>query len=301
FMGITLKNEFFLGTWVNGSTILLFCLTWVKSRKISFPDFIMLNLTLSRIILQGILILDSVLVAFYPHLHEGGIVMQIIDIFWTFFNNLSTCLMACLSVLYCLKIANFSHHVFLWLKWRVSRVMVWILLGSGLYSFFSIMALLVKFSFYSNRNLSENNTAVFKRKKTEYYVLHVLGALWSVIPFSVCLVSSGLLILSLMRHTQQMQQYTPGTRDLSTRAHIKATKIIFFSLLLFTGYIFALFLGMSSHFFPNPKLAGLTGALIFAAYPSFQTFILILENQKLKQAFLEISNLPLTLYGSQHP
>ncbi|XP_036614633.1 taste receptor type 2 member 3-like [Trichosurus vulpecula] len=282
-------SEFFLGTWINGFTGLMLCLTWVKSRKISLSDFIILNLSLSRIILQGILMFDTVLTMFYPHLQDVGTFMQIIDILWTFINNLSICLMTCLSVLYCLKIANFSHYVFLWLKWRVSRVVIWILLGSGFYSFFSIVALIVKFSDYSDlcqMKLSENCTEDDKRRKIEYYVIHILGALWSVIPFSVSLTSSVLLILSLIRHIQQMQHHDTGTRDLSTRAHVKATKVILSSLFLFIGYILILLLIMSSHFFPNSKLPGITVTLIFIAYASIQTFVLILENQKLKRAFL---------------
>ncbi|XP_027698110.1 taste receptor type 2 member 3-like [Vombatus ursinus] len=282
-------SEFFLGTWVNGFIGLLLCLTWVKSRKISLSDFIILNLTLSRIVLQGILMFDAVLAMFYPYLRDLGILMQIIDILWAFTNNLSICLLTCLSVLYCLKIANFSHSVFHWLKWRVSRVVVWILLGSGLYSFFSTMALILKFNVYSDLSqmkLSENCTEDFKRKKIEYRVIHMIGAGWSVIPFIMTLVSSVLLILSLKRHIQQMQHHATGMRDLSTRAHVKAIKVILSSLFLFIGYILVLFLVMSSHFFPNPKLARITGTLILSAYPCIQTFVLILENQKLKQAFL---------------
>ncbi|XP_072506401.1 taste receptor type 2 member 3-like [Notamacropus eugenii] len=281
-------SEFFLGTWINGFIGVLLFLTWIKSRKISLSDFIILNLTLSRIILHAILMFDTVLTVFYPHLQDAGILMQIIDILWTFTNNLSICLMTSLSVLYCLKIANFSHYVFLWLKWRVFRVVVWILLSSGFYSFLSIIILILKFSAYSDLSqmkLSENCTEDVKRKKIEYHVIHISGALWSIIPFSVSLASSVLLILSLMRHIQQMQHQATGMRDLSTRAHVKAIKVIISSLFIFIGYILVLFLAMSSHFFPNPKLAGITGTLIFTAYPSIQTFALILENQKLKQAF----------------
>ncbi|XP_043821091.1 taste receptor type 2 member 3-like [Dromiciops gliroides] len=284
-------SEFFLGTWVNGFIGLLQFLTWVKSRKISLPDFLILTLTLSRIILQGILMLDNALALCYPHLREVGMSMQIIDIFWIFTNNLSICLMTCLSVFYCLKIANFSHYVFLWLKWRVSHVLAWILLGSGLYSFFSTVPLILNFSTYSDLSqmkLSENCTEHAQRKLKEYYVLHMLSALWLAIPLSVSLVSSVMLILSLVRHTQQMQHYATEMRDLSTMAHVKATKVILSSLFLFLGYLLVLFLTMSAHFLPNRKLAETTGSLIFGAYPSLQTFILIQENQKLKQAFLRM-------------
>ncbi|XP_044534940.1 taste receptor type 2 member 3-like [Gracilinanus agilis] len=286
-----ISTEFFLGTCLNGFIVLLHCIIWAKTRKIALSDFIILNLALSRIILLGIIMFDIILSAFYPHLHNAGILMQIIDIFWMFTNNLIICLTTCLNVLYCLKIANFSHQAFLWLKWRVSHVIWGIFRGSGLYSFFSTLALILKFSDYSDLNqvkLSGNVSEEVKKKLTNYYILHFLGLLWSVIPLCVSLLSSVLLFLSLGRHSRQMKHHTRGTRDLSTMAHVRATKAILSSFILFIGYFLNLFLVMSNHFFPKPILAVMTWGLFFTAYPSIQTFVLILENQKLKQAFLRM-------------
>ncbi|NP_001034960.1 bitter taste receptor Modo-T2R3F [Monodelphis domestica] len=283
--------ELFLGTSLNGFIVLLHCIIWVKTRKISLSDFIILNLALSRIILLGIMMFDTVLSIFYPHLQNVGILMQIIDIFWMFTNNLIICLTTCLSVLYCLKIANFSHQAFLWLKWRVSHVIWGIWGGSGLYSFFSALAMILKFSEYadlSQMKLSGNYSEEVKKKLTNYYVLHILGLLWSVIPLCVSLLSSVLLFLSLVRHTRQMKHHANGTRDLSTMAHVRATKVILSSFILFIGYFLNLFLAMSSHFFPRPKQAVMIWRLFFIAYPSIQTFVLILENRKVKQAFIKM-------------
>ncbi|XP_044534539.1 taste receptor type 2 member 3-like [Gracilinanus agilis] len=285
------STELFLGTWLNGFIVLLHCITWVRTRKISLSDFIILNLALSTFILQGIPIMDIILQVFYPHFHGLNTFMRIIDIFWIFTNNLSICLTTCLNVFYCLKIANFSHQTFLWLKWRFSHVVVWSLLGSVPYSFFSTLALILKFNVYSNLNqikLLGNCTEDDKRKTIGYFVMYILSALYSVIPLFLSLFSSVLLILSLMRHTRQMQHYANGTRDLSTTAHVRATKAILSSLLFLLGYFLVFFLAMSSHFLPDPSMAGTTSILIFAANPSIQTFVLILENQKLKQAFLRM-------------
>ncbi|XP_044535932.1 taste receptor type 2 member 3-like [Gracilinanus agilis] len=281
---------FFLGAWINGFIVLLHCINWVRNRKISFSDFIILNLALSRIILQGLPMVDIVLKIFYPHLHHINLYVKILDIFWWFTNNLSICLTTCLSVLYCLKIANFSNQAFLWLKRRVSHVIVWILVGSVFYSF-TILALILKYHVYSAMSqlkFSENYTEEVKRIKTHYYFLHFLGTLWSLIPLSLSLTSSVLLILSLVRHTRHMKHHSIGMRDLSTMAHVRATKVILSSFILFIGYLLVFFLAMSTYFFLATKMSEMITLLIFTIYPSIQTFTLILENQKLKQAFLRI-------------
>ncbi|XP_044535632.1 taste receptor type 2 member 3-like [Gracilinanus agilis] len=281
---------FFLGAWINGFIVLLHCITWVRNRKISFSDFIILNLALSRIILQGLPMVGVVFMVFYPHLFHVGFYVKFLDIFWWFTNNLSICLTTCLSVLYCLKIANFSNQAFLWLKRRVSHVVVWILVGSVLYSF-TILALTLKYHVYSAMNQmkhSGNYTKEVKRMRTHYYLLNFLGTLWSLIPLSLSLTSSVLLILSLVRHTRQMKHHSIDMRDLSTMAHVRATKVILSSFILFIGYLLAFFLAKSTYFFLTTKISEMIWSPIFIIYLSIQTFILILENQKLKQAFLRM-------------
>uniref|UniRef100_A0A4X2LD77 Taste receptor type 2 n=1 Tax=Vombatus ursinus TaxID=29139 RepID=A0A4X2LD77_VOMUR len=276
-------SEFFLGTWVNGFIGLLLCLTWVKSRKISLSDFIILNLTLSRIVLQGILMFDAVLAMFYPYLRDLGILMQIIDILWAFTNNLSICLLTCLSVLYCLKIANFSHSVFHWLKWRVSRVVVWILLGSG------TLLLIQKFNMYSGLRkmmITTNYTESFRKKEREFFISHLLGLLWTVIPFLISLFSCLLLILSLRRHTRMMHHHVTTSRDVSTKAHERATIVMFSFLLLFVFYFVIVFIGTAGAFLPDAKVVLMITLLVAPLFPSVNSFILILQNKNLKQAFL---------------
>ncbi|XP_044535903.1 taste receptor type 2 member 3-like [Gracilinanus agilis] len=279
---------FFLSTWINGFIVLLRYITWVRDRKISLSDFIILNLALSRIILHGIPMMVFAVTIFYPHFHHLDIFLYIVDIFWMFTNNLNISLTSCLNVFYCLKIASFSHKAFLWLKRKISHVVVWILLGSLLYSCFSTLALVLKFHVYSDMSQmirSRNDTEEIRRIKTHYYLLHFLGTLWSFIPFSLSLLSSVLLILSLVRHTKQMKHHSTGTKDLSTMAHVRATKVILFSFILFIGYLLTFFLAMYSFFFPHFLLVMIL-SLIFTVFSSVQTFTLILENQKLKQEFL---------------
>ncbi|NP_001034954.1 bitter taste receptor Modo-T2R3A [Monodelphis domestica] len=283
--------EFILGILGNGFLGLINCIHWVKSSKISLSDLIIMNLAFSRIILQCVISLDGVVLVFYPSIYDSEKFIQIREIGWTFSNYLSIWLVTCLSVFYCLKIAIFSHPAFLWLKWRVSQVVAWILFFSVLFSLFNIVSLIRKFSMYSDflkMKHIENCTEISRRKEMEYYNAQIIGLLWSVIPFIISLISYFLLILSLKRHTRMLQHHITGPRDMSSEAHVKATKVMFSFLLLFVFYLIIMYIGSSNFFLTDTKLSIMIIELAAPLYPSVHSFILILQNKNLKQEFLRL-------------
>ncbi|XP_045420090.1 taste receptor type 2 member 3 [Lemur catta] len=278
-----LLGNVFIGL-VNGSS-------WFKNKRISLFDFIITILALLSIVLLWILFTDSLLLVSSSKVRDSEIVMQIIDIFWTFTNSLNIWLATCLGVLYCLKIASFSHSTFLWLKWRVSRVVVWMMLGALLLTCGSTMSLFNEFKINSalrGINGTGNVTEHFRKKKNEYYLMHVLGTLWNLPPLIVSLASYLLLLLSLGRHTRQMQQNGTSSRDPSTEAHKRAIKIILSLFFLFVFYFLAFLLASASHFLPNNKVTVMICEIIVMFYPAAHSFILILGNKKLKQTFVDM-------------
>ncbi|TEA25170.1 hypothetical protein DBR06_SOUSAS1010050, partial [Sousa chinensis] len=134
-------------------------------------------------------------------------------IFWTFTNHLSIWLATCLSVFYCLKVASFSHPTFLWLKWRVSRLVVWMLLVPCSYHV-AVPGI----------DGTGNVTEPLRKKRNEYKLIHFLGTLWDLPPLIVSLASYFLLILSLGRRMRQVQQNFTGSRYPSTEAQKRAIK-----------------------------------------------------------------------------
>ncbi|XP_046951368.1 taste receptor type 2 member 3 [Lynx rufus] len=282
-------TQFILGMLGNGFIVLVNGSSWFKNKTISLSDFIIANLALSRIVLLWILLVDGVLIVFSSKVHDEGIIMQIIDIFWTFTNHLSIWLATCLSVLYCLKIASFSHPTFLWLKWRVSRMVVQMILGALVLSCASALSLIHEFKMYSilgGIDGTGNVTEHFRKKRNEYKLIHVLGTLWNLPPLIVSLASYFLLIVSLGRHTQRMEPSGTSSGDPSTEAHKRAIKIILSFLLLFLLYFLAFLITSSSYFIPGTEMVKIIGELITMFYPASHSFILILGNSKLKHMFV---------------
>ncbi|XP_034374873.1 taste receptor type 2 member 3 [Arvicanthis niloticus] len=282
-------TEFILGNLVNGFIVSINGSHWFKSRKISLSDFIITSLAVFRVFLLWIIFIDSLMIVFSYHTHDSGIMMQLIDVFWTFTNHFNTWLISCLSVFYCLKIASFSHPSFLWLKWRASRVVVAMLWGALLFSCVCTMSLTNEFKIYSALTRSKdspNMTEYSRLKRQEYNLMHVLGNLWKIPSLIVSLIAYILLLLSLGKHTQQMQQYSIGPRDQSTEAHRRAMRIIFSFLLFFLLYFLSFLILSSSRFLPETKIARIIGVVITMSYLVGDSFILILCNNKLKQTFV---------------
>ncbi|XP_037377257.1 taste receptor type 2 member 3-like [Talpa occidentalis] len=283
-------TQFILGMLGNGFIVWVHGSSWLKSKRISLSDFIVTTLALSRIVLLFSLLADGVLMLFPSKVGDKGIAEHFLEIIWTFTNDLSIWLVTCLNTLYCLKIASFSHPTFLWLKWRVSRLVAWMLLGALLLSCASATSLIHEFKIYSaliGVDVPRNVTEHF-RKKSEYELIHGLGILWNFPPLIVSLASSFLLILSLGRHTRQMQQNGTSSSDPSTEAHKRAIKIILSFLFLFLLYFLALLMISSSHFLPGTQMIRMIGDIIKMFYSTGHSFILILGHKKLKQLFVEM-------------
>ncbi|XP_027698109.1 taste receptor type 2 member 3-like [Vombatus ursinus] len=282
-------SQFILGTWGNGFLGLINCIHWIKRSKISLPDFIIMNLAFSRIFLQCVIVFDATTLVLYPDFYCGETLIEIRETGWTLSNYLSIWLFTCLSVFYCLKIAIFSHPAFLWLKKRISQVVACILLGCVLFFFFSTLLLIQKFNMYSGLRkmmITTNYTESFRKKEREFFISHLLGLLWTVIPFLISLFSCLLLILSLRRHTRMMHHHVTTSRDVSTKAHERATIVMFSFLLLFVFYFVIVFIGTAGAFLPDAKVVLMITLLVAPLFPSVNSFILILQNKNLKQAFL---------------
>nr|XP_012331752.1 taste receptor type 2 member 7 [Aotus nancymaae] len=285
-------GEFSVGILGNAFIGLVNCMDWVKKRKIASIDLIFTSLAISRICLLCIILLDCSTLVLYPDVYATGKQMRIIDFFWTLTNHLNIWFATCLSIYYFFKIANFFHPVFLWMKWRIDRVIFWILLGCLVLSvFISVPAtenLNADFRHCVKAKRKTNLTWSCRVNKDQHASTKLFLNLVTLLPFSVSLMSFFLLILSLHRHIRRMQFSATGYRDPSTEAHVRALKAIISFLLLFIAYCLCFLIATSSYFMTETELAVIFGESIALIYPSSHSFILILGNNKLRHASLRV-------------
>ncbi|ELK29773.1 Taste receptor type 2 member 42 [Myotis davidii] len=187
---------FILGVLGNGFIGLVNCIEWFRTGNVSSADFILTSLAMARIIQLLVMLLDSFILGLAPHLYATGKLAKVVPILWALTNHLTTWFATCLSVFYFLKIANFSHSFFMWLKWRVNRVVLLLFLGSipfflSLISLFLLFLSLVRHTKNFQLNMmgsvdssTEAHRSAMKMVTTFLllfiiYFISILTAIWS--------------------------------------------------------------------------------------------------------------------------
>lgn len=275
-------TESILGILGNGFIVLVNCIDCVKNKKFSVIGLILIGLATSRIFLIWIIITDGLLKIFLRDVYFSGNGTEYISYSWVIINQSSIGFATSLSVFYFLKIANFSHHIFLWLKGRINRIIL-LLMGFLLILWSLTFPSTAKIINDHKMNRSTTWTLRVHLNKNEFFTNQILLNLGAIFLFTLSLFTCFLLTISLWRHNRQMQLNFTGFRDPSTEVHVKAMKVlisfIILSILYFIGIAIEICFSLSEN-----KLLFSFGMAITVTYPSGHSFILILGNSKLKQA-----------------
>lgn len=281
-------GEFIAGVLGNGFIALVNYMEWIKNRKFSSADFLLTSLAITRIVQLCVTLSDSFIVGISPHLYSRGKITEVFTILWAVNNHLTTWFATCLSIFYFLKIANFSHSLFIWLKWRMNSVLLVLFLGS----FFLLSVNLCindtfnEFWMNSYRVYERNMTLNGRNKNLQLQAL-ILSMIY-IIPFLLSLTSLLLLFLSLVRHTKNVQINTLKSKDSYTEAHRRAMMTVTGFLLLFIIY-FISSLAASWTSLKVQRYQAIMLIMVFSTtFPSVHSFIIILGNRKLRQTALRI-------------
>ncbi|XP_055971174.1 taste receptor type 2 member 42-like [Sorex fumeus] len=281
--------EFITGMLGNVFIGLVNCYGWVKTRKISFFDLILTGLAVSRICQLLVYLFESLVMGPFPELYTIYKLAKPCSLLWRITNHLATWFATCLSVVYFLKIAQYSHPLFLWIKWRTNRVVLVMLAFSLLLLIFDILLLETFNDAFRNSSTrhAHNLTLFFDIGKSLYVQSLIFLNLTYCIPSMVILISLLFLFLSMVRHTRNLQLNSLGPRDTSTEAHKKAMKMLMsFLFLAMVHSISTLLSNWIFHMFWNNKLSKFLMLAVYV-FPLGHSFILILGNSKLRQTALK--------------
>uniref|UniRef100_A0A670K5P5 Taste receptor type 2 n=1 Tax=Podarcis muralis TaxID=64176 RepID=A0A670K5P5_PODMU len=254
---VLLVIETLIGMVGNGFIAIVNCIDWFRSRKVSPADMILSCLSLFRFAFLATVIQTAIINLFFV---DPFLMLKIkiaYDSSWVFLNTANLWFASWLSVLYCVKIVNFSHPLFLQMKRRFPGLVPWMLLGTVVFSAISI-----------------NTSSSCK-------FLNLLYVVPDFFPFTIFLFSSILLLMSLWRHKNLLQN---SARDVSIEAHLNAIKALAsFSVL----YISKIFVEILSIVLFRMGIYDIGVYFIFlnvmAAYSSGHALILIFISPKLKQ------------------
>ncbi|XP_032942948.1 taste receptor type 2 member 40-like [Catharus ustulatus] len=272
----------------NGFITTINTINWIKSKKISSVDLILIFLSTSRFILQ-VTVLMHIHSLYFADVFKLASEYMDFGALWMFVNHSSLWFSTWLYVLYCLKIINITHWLLLQIKLRIAGMVPWLLLGSLVISSMTSLPLLwIAPSTYlcsSTGNCRENSTVHITDWDSSCLYLLLLYFVGCFFPLVLSVVTSALLISSLWKHRKTMQCYTDTFRDSMIDVHLTAIKsIISFLILYLSSFVAQILLILSTS--QSKDIVKVAVSLVVAgAYPSMHSIILITVNSKLKLAF----------------
>nr|BDF92181.1 taste receptor type 2 member 810 [Ornithorhynchus anatinus] len=228
-----------MGILGDGFIVGLLSREWVRSRELPPCDKIVASLGASRFFMHWMSTLNGICILVSPRSYCSTNVFYS-GILWILLNLFSFWFAAGLSVFYCLKIATFTHPLFLWLKQKISRMVPWLLIGSILVSCVSTLPFIIHYSTNDTwKNKSRNSTETVAKTFQSLKILPLIFIPLCV-PFLLLLISSVLLTTSLWRHLKAMQHHGPGLQDCSTKAHTCALTTLASFLSFYVWYFISL-------------------------------------------------------------
>lgn len=275
-------SEAMLGVLGNTFIVLVNYTDWVRNKKLSKINFILTGLAISRIFTIWIITLDAYTKVFLLTMLMPSSLHECMSYIWVIINHLSVWFSTSLGIFYFLKIANFSHYIFLWMKRRADKVFVFLIV-------FLIITWLASFPLavkvIKDVKIYQSNTSwLIHLEKSELLINYVFANMGPISLFIVAIIACFLLTISLWRHSRQMQSIGSGFRDLNTEAHMKAMKVLIAFIILFILYFLGILIETLCLFLTDNKLLFIFGFTLSAMYPCCHSFILILTSRELKQA-----------------
>ncbi|XP_010203267.2 taste receptor type 2 member 41 [Colius striatus] len=277
----------FSGMWINAFIVSVLCIAWVKKRTFNSNEKILLFLGCSRFMHICITWLYYFIAIIHPCSICIHPTFQILTGVQSFFNTCNLWVSACLCLFYCIKIANFRHVFFIYLKVKIDRIVPWLLLGSALLSFL-ISILLYKITVKMHcRNLNSttagNTFKLIVRLDDNFFPLLFVSGFIFATAFMAVIFSAPLLLHSLWTHNRKMQ--TNSVKDLSMDAHIKAMKSILSFFFIYTINFVCLVLAFI--YFMKKESPVTFLVLVYPyVFPTIHSLILIFSNPKMEKTLL---------------
>ncbi|KAL8173169.1 UNVERIFIED_CONTAM: hypothetical protein K2H54_041522 [Gekko kuhli] len=223
--------EALTGMSLNTFIVAVSCVNGMKNKQLKSIDKILAALGITRFCYLCMFLVKVFWMSISSRVFEVTAMYQMFKAAIWFLTCVCFCFSACLCSFYCIKIANFGHRLFVYLKLRISRLVPWMLVVSVLGS------LLLSFPFFHGiYNIAcKNSTGSGEPAnqmledftwETDLLSLFAYCGVGFSVVFSVSVASSCLLLFSLWRHAHLMQNGSPSFSNLGMAAHFQAMKTI---------------------------------------------------------------------------
>ncbi|NXJ84540.1 TA2R9 protein, partial [Trogon melanurus] len=285
---VVITLQAFAGMWINAFIAFVLCIAWVRKRSFNSVEKILLFLGCSRFWYLCITWVFNFLKTMYSWCFFIHPIPQIVAAIQSFSEASNVLVSACLCGFYCIKIANFRHTFFTYMKVKIDRIVPWLLLGSVLLSLVisTLSYDIAEKTLYShfNSTTQRDSRKLSVRMDERFLPMFVTIGFVCSAAFLVAFFSALLLLFSLWRHKSNMQ--TNSAKNLSVDAHIKAMKSILLFLFIYSINFTQLILNM---IYATKKDEHVTFVISVFQYifPTVHSLSLILSNPKLEKTLLQ--------------
>nr|XP_013014043.1 taste receptor type 2 member 4 [Cavia porcellus] len=271
----------FVGVIMNLFITVIIYKTWVKNHRVSSSDRILFSLSISRFLCWARFLLN--IVYFIASNAERSVhLFAFLLLFWKLLDSSSLWFVTLLNCLYCVKITNFQHSVFLLLKRIISQKITRLLLGCMLISVITTLLYFVLRQISRVPEFMTGRNGTWFDLNESILTLVVSLVLNSLFQFILNVTSASLLIHSLRKHVQRMERNSTGFWNPQTKAHVGAMKLMIYFLILYVPY------SAATLFFYLPSYArmglGVKAfcVIISSLYPPGHSVLIILTHPQLK-------------------
>ncbi|XP_060615699.2 taste receptor type 2 member 10-like [Anolis sagrei] len=264
---------------------------WLQKRKILPCDFLLINLSASRFVMLMLNSVNYILHFFSTERCLPSYKKAYVTIFWTFMNFSSLWSATWLSVFYCVKVANFSNCLFLWLKPRINKLVPRLLgLSIVISSIFCFPSLIEYLGQIRGGNLTVILPVNATQNEPYNKRLFHLQLTYTSINVCISIIASTLLLASLWKHTRNLKKSGLGSKDVSTQVHMNVIIVVLSYVFFYLAFLAALIFGVTNVFKPHRPEVLITDILA-TSFPSTHSVILILTNPKLKEMAARVLNI----------
>ncbi|KFP74539.1 Taste receptor type 2 member 9, partial [Apaloderma vittatum] len=285
---VLITFQAFAGLWINAFIISMLSISWVKKRSFSSFEKILLFLGCCRFLYLCISWVYTFLVSIYSWCIFVHPIPQLLAAIQSFFVASNLWVSACLCGFYCIKIVNFRHIFFIYLKAKIDKIVPYLFLSSVFLSLiFSIVAYDMTdktlYNYFNSTRQGDSWKLTIRMDEHTMALLVIFSFVFSS-AFMVVISSALLLLFSLWRHKSNMQ--TKSVKNISVVAHIKAMKNIMLFLFLYTSNFTCLILTVI-HLLKQDDFVTFFILVFQYVFPVVHSLNLILSNPKLEKTLLK--------------
>ncbi|XP_006861318.1 PREDICTED: taste receptor type 2 member 4-like [Chrysochloris asiatica] len=257
--------------------------TWLARRSLSSSDKILSSLAVSRFLMLGLFLLNMTFFLIDLNVERSVSLSTFFLLSWMFLDSCNLWFVTLLNTLYCVKIANFQHSVFLLLKRHLSPKIPRLLLACVLTPALTTLLYIVLRQTLSlpDFGTKRRNGTVFDIN-TDILSLMVSFFLSSFPQFILNVTSASLLINSLQRHIQKMQRNATGFWNPQMEAHMGAMKLMIYFLVLYIPYSVSVLINYLPASVGTDLNTKAVCVLIYNVYFPGHSVLLILTHLRLK-------------------